>query len=801
MKNLLNKAGILSLIILAISFLGCEDDDDANGLPEVVAAFTQTQIENTGVVSFINISENADSFSWDFGDGTTSTEMDPVKTFAEGSFTVTLTASNAAGASNTFSDELTVDLPDGPPPFDSGLLANGDFENGTEGWSGNAANVQTDENGNNFNFANVETAGDAFNVNLSQVLELTQGTNYILTFDASSDRARTIIAGIGLNVDPFTSDTEIVDLTTETQTFTLELSAASFGGADSRVLFDMGAAEGTVVIDNVSLVTGGDGGFDGGLLVNGGFANGTEGWSGNAANVQTDENGNNFNFANVETAGDAFNVNLSQGLELAQGTNYILTFNASSDRARTMIAGIGLSVDPFTSSTETVDLTTETQTFTLELSAAAFGGADSRVLFDMGAAEGTVVLDNVSLVEGGSGGVDTTPPVITLEGDSVVNLEVGDPAFVDPGATATDNVDGNITANIAVGGDTVDTNVAGTYIITYNVSDAAGNPATEVTRTVNVTVPAVDSPFCETSAFNNGDTGNTASEILLTIANEDAQSMKVTIESADADAVDVLIVNAFGGPITGSPAVSPVDNSVTGQLSITLTWTGTPPTDVDLNVLWSKENFGGNYQLDSQNTTVPFAGTCDTSGGGGGGSACTIGSAPTGPASTLPVSFEDCVGFDSTFGGVTAVLADNPSATGINTSATVLRVDKPTTADFFGGFQNSAGFDTGQFNGDPITVTFQVYSNLNDITFRCELIANPTPNPDLGNPLPQFATLGSNAANTWVELSVTFTPTQPGAETDYYNFFVIKPDDNQDDPNGAETDPPAADGVYYIVDL
>ncbi|MEM8845732.1 MAG: PKD domain-containing protein, partial [Bacteroidota bacterium] len=157
MKNLLNKAGILSLIILAISFLGCEDDDDANGLPEVVAAFTQTQIENTGVVSFINISENADSFSWDFGDGTTSTEMDPVKTFAEGSFTVTLTASNAAGASNTFSDELTVDLPDGPPPFDSGLLANGDFENGTEGWSGNAANVQTDENGNNFNFANVET--------------------------------------------------------------------------------------------------------------------------------------------------------------------------------------------------------------------------------------------------------------------------------------------------------------------------------------------------------------------------------------------------------------------------------------------------------------------------------------------------------------------------------------------------------------------------------------------------------------------------------------------------------------------
>ncbi|WP_422859593.1 immunoglobulin-like domain-containing protein [Flagellimonas sp. S174] len=797
MKQLLNKAGILSLIILAISFLGCEDDDDANGLPEVVAAFTQTQIENTGVVSFINISENADSFEWDFGDGTTSTEIDPTKTFAEGNFTVTLTASNSAGASSTFTDELTIDLPDAPPPFDSGLLANGDFENGTEGWSGNAANVQT-EGGNSFNFANVETAGDAFNVNLSQILELTQGTNYILTFNASSDRARTMITGIGLSVDPFTSDSEIIDLTTETQTFTLELSAAAFGGADSRVFFDMGAAVGTVVIDNVSLVVGGDGGFDGGLLVNGGFADGPEPWSGNARNVQTDDNGNNFNFANVETAGPAFNVNLSQVLELTQGTNYILTFDASSDRARTMIAGIGLSVDPFTSSTETVDLTTETQTFTLELSATGFGGADSRVLFDMGAAVGTVVLDNVSLVEGGSGGVDTTPPVITLTGDAVVDLNVGDPAYVDAGATATDNVDGDITANIMVGGDTVDTNVAGTYTITYNVMDAAGNAATEVTRTVNVTVDTT-SPFCQTQIQAFG--GDAGSDISISVFNVDAQTMRIEIESADSDPVDDLVFPAGDWiPVPGI-SVAPAEVSP-GVWAGEFFYGGQVPDDVEFNILWSKVSFGGNWSMNAPGTlaTVPFNATCDTSGGGGGGSGCTIGSAPTGPASTLPVGFEDCVGFDSTFGGVTAVLADNPSATGINTSATVLRVDKPTTADFFGGFQNSAGFDTGQFNGNSITVTFQVYSNLNDITFRCELGTNPVPVPNLGNPPPQFATLGSNDANTWVKLSVTFTP-NPGAETDYYNYLVIKPDDNQDDPNGAETDPPAADGVYYIDNI
>ena len=34
---------------------------------------------------------------------------------------------------------------------------------------------------------------------------------------------------------------------------------------------------------------------------------------------------------------------------------------------------------------------------------------------------------------------------------------------------------------------TVDINTVGTYTVTYNVSDAAGNAATQVTRTVNIT--------------------------------------------------------------------------------------------------------------------------------------------------------------------------------------------------------------------------------------------------------------------------------------------------------------------------
>lgn len=88
----------------------------------------------------------------------------------------------------------------------------------------------------------------------------------------------------------------------------------------------------------------------------------------------------------------------------------------------------------------------------------------------------------------GSGTPDTVKPVITLLGASTINLEVGD-SFTDPGATATDNVDGDISANIVVTG-SVDTSSAGTYTLNYNVSDAAGNAADQVSRTVIVTQPA-----------------------------------------------------------------------------------------------------------------------------------------------------------------------------------------------------------------------------------------------------------------------------------------------------------------------
>ena len=84
--------------------------------------------------------------------------------------------------------------------------------------------------------------------------------------------------------------------------------------------------------------------------------------------------------------------------------------------------------------------------------------------------------------------LDETAPVITLLGDDPLELIIGTP-YSEPGATALDDVDGDISENIDIDNSTVDVNTLGSYQVTYNVSDAAGNPAIEVIRTVNVVSP------------------------------------------------------------------------------------------------------------------------------------------------------------------------------------------------------------------------------------------------------------------------------------------------------------------------
>jgi hypothetical protein len=78
---------------------------------------------------------------------------------------------------------------------------------------------------------------------------------------------------------------------------------------------------------------------------------------------------------------------------------------------------------------------------------------------------------------------DTTAPVVTLTGAAALELAVGG-TFTDPGATALDDTDGDLTASVVVTG-AVDTATEGLYTLTYTATDAAGNTGS-VSRLVTV---------------------------------------------------------------------------------------------------------------------------------------------------------------------------------------------------------------------------------------------------------------------------------------------------------------------------
>ncbi len=80
--------------------------------------------------------------------------------------------------------------------------------------------------------------------------------------------------------------------------------------------------------------------------------------------------------------------------------------------------------------------------------------------------------------------IDKVVPVIILNGGALVTTKPGQ-AYSDPGATATDDVDGNISTSITKIG-TVNTSAVGEYAYVYSVTDRAGN-TTSVSRKVIVT--------------------------------------------------------------------------------------------------------------------------------------------------------------------------------------------------------------------------------------------------------------------------------------------------------------------------
>ena len=139
--------------------------------------------------------------------------------------------------------------------------------------------------------------------------------------------------------------------------------------------------------------------------------------------------------------------------------------------------------------------------------------------------------------------IDLTPPVITILGNNPETV-FQNTVYTDAGATALDDVDGDVTANIFVS-NMVDTATLGTYTVTYDVVDQAGNVAIEQ-RTVDVVSDAI-APTIPNFSPSPGDY---MTHQIVTISSSDIGSgldkIYYTIDGSDPDKTKIEYIN----PIT-----------------------------------------------------------------------------------------------------------------------------------------------------------------------------------------------------------------------------------------------------------
>jgi len=100
-------------MVTMVTFYGCKKDEEDPPPANPIASF-QFAISGTNFleVTFTNFSQNATSYSWNFGDSQTSTETSPVHVYtAAGSYTVVLTAKNDVNASATYTQTVEITDP------------------------------------------------------------------------------------------------------------------------------------------------------------------------------------------------------------------------------------------------------------------------------------------------------------------------------------------------------------------------------------------------------------------------------------------------------------------------------------------------------------------------------------------------------------------------------------------------------------------------------------------------------------------------------------------------------------------
>ncbi len=728
MKQLLRRFKQISVLILAIAFIGCEDDDVV--LPKVVAGFTYTVDSDTRTVTFINTSENAQKYEWDLGDGTSSTLINPIKTYAIGSYTVVLKAKNVAGASDTFED--TIVFLDQDAPLIT-LLGDATI-NVTLGdaFTDPGATALDEVDGDLT--SNIVVGGDTVDTN-------TEGT-YVITYnvsDAQGNAADQVERTV--NVTAIACEDETVQSLSPADlniTFLTDPGTTATQGSESNKFFQ----------DNVTYeyVNNPDPSTDANKSCKVGKVT--------KSNVQAWDN-LQIDFDDKFTFTDGSNISLKV---FSPVSGYKVTIKLEDKTSS------GATTSGDRESTASTTKTNEWEELTIPFDAADSGKYDRLVIFfDLATANNNTYYFDDLKVNLGSGGGGGNCVAETMQSINPTDFNL---TFMsDPGTTASQGAESNKFFQDNV-----------TYEYVDNPDFAGANTSCKVGKVTKSNVQAWDNlqiDFDDKFTFTDGSN--------FTIKVFSPQSgYKVTLKLED---------KTTSGAVTSGDRESTTSTTKTNEWEeLTIPFGAADSGKYDRLVVFFDLATASNntYYFDDLKLNL------GSGGGGGGGGGTGGGCSGTAVAATaFPVNFESCESFTSTFtdvGSISTSLDDNPDKTGINTSDYVLKVVKAAGTNRWAGFQNKfpSNFDATK------TFKFKVYSTVANTVMKFEVNSDPQ-DPLSGNPGPQYATITN--ANTWTEVEITFTGI-PGNNTGL-NQLVVKPDN----PDGTDGETTSVEAVYYFDDI
>lgn len=166
-----------ALVLVLIAFVSsCDptmdslsyDLPDANSkvdLTPPAASFSAAETEDFLTWTFSNTSSSATDYSWDYGDGNSSTGIDGENSYPdEGTYTITLTATDKLGAISTYSKDIEVVEPPIPAAINPEVI-NGDFTDGGGSWKwpaftgGTKDAFNSSSDGSNLNYDGSDNGG------------------------------------------------------------------------------------------------------------------------------------------------------------------------------------------------------------------------------------------------------------------------------------------------------------------------------------------------------------------------------------------------------------------------------------------------------------------------------------------------------------------------------------------------------------------------------------------------------------------------------------------------------------------